>query len=450
MNPIIGIRRENLDKKGEQRVALVPDEVHTWRQQGYEVLVQPGIHPKTGEKKRGFADQAYVEAGATLTENLEPASIIFGLKEVKIADLIPNKTYLFFSHTHKGQVKNRTLLQAMVDQEITLIDYELITQANQQRIVTAFTFYAGYAGMVDSLWTLGQRLALQGFSTPFSLIKQAKDTMGTQEALALIEEAGNRIRQQGTPSELPPFIFAFLGNGRTSQGAQKYLAPMPVEEIPLSDVPKIFASGSRKKVYQVVLDIPELYRLDDPALTPLERKEVFELYFSQPERFQTNMDTLFPYATVWMNCILWSDRFPRLLTRQQAAAWYAQHQTLQVIGDITCDPEGAIEFSRETWIDDPVFVYDPITQQAPLGMAGKGIAVMAVTNLPCEFPLDASRQFSEDIAHLIPGILEANYQADAVADSGLPPEIQRATLLWQGKFTPDFQYMQAFLPNSNA
>jgi alpha-aminoadipic semialdehyde synthase len=147
-----------------------------------------------------------------------------------------------------------------------------------------------------------------------------------------------------------------------------------------------------------------------------------------------------------MNCIIWAPRFPRLLTREATRAWYPQHQTLEVIGDITCDPDGAIQFSQETWIDEPVFIYDPATDQSHLGFDGEGIAVMAVTNLPCEFSADASAQFSEDFRPLMPGLAQADFSAADPVAAGLPEPLQRATILWKGEFTPDFAYMREFLP----
>jgi len=123
---------------------------------------------------------------------------------------------------------------------------------------------------------------------------------------------------------------------------------------------------------------------------------------------------------------------------------YAESKALKVIGDITCDPNGSIEFSKETWIDKPVYIYNPPTEEIKGGFKGDGIAVMAVTNLPCEFSSDASEQFSSDLFPFLEDIVKANYRG-TLAESQLPYEIKRAVIMWQGRFTEDFKYMNNFL-----
>ncbi|MEM9987608.1 MAG: hypothetical protein AAF804_21155, partial [Bacteroidota bacterium] len=135
-----------------------------------------------------------------------------------------------------------------------------------------------------------------------------------------------------------------------------------------------------------------------------------------------------------------------LISRDLAAAWSRNASTLEVIGDITCDPEGSIEFSQETWIDEPVFVYDPLSRQSHLGFEGEGIAVMAVTNLPCEFSADASSRFAGELSVLHAALVDADWQAASLAESGLPSTLRAATILWRGKLTDAFSYMEEFVP----
>ncbi|MEM6346295.1 MAG: hypothetical protein AAF927_20570 [Bacteroidota bacterium] len=443
MKNTIGIRREDLSKTGEQRVAITPEAVKSLVQHGHEILVQPAVHPKTGERKRAFEDQRYRAAGADIHESLTDANPIFGLKEVEIEQIMPQKAYLIFSHTHKGQIKNRKMLAHFMEHQNTLIDYELVTHPNRQRIITAFTYFAGYAGMIDSMWTLGQRYALRGIEHPFQAIPQSIEKADLAAIKDMVRSCGERIASSGTPAELPPLITVFLGNGKTSTGAQSIYDLLPVEEIKLSQLAQTFAEGERTKVYKLILDVPEMYR--HKAGKEMDHAAFFQRYLQHPEEFESDMENIFPYASMWMNCIIWGPEFPRLLTRDMAAAWYKKDQTLEVIGDITCDPEGAIHFSKETWIDEPVFIYNPATREQKMGFEGEGIAVMAVTNLPCEFAADASAQFSADMGELISGIASADFKATNPADAGLPEAIQRAVILWQGKLTPDFAYMQEYV-----
>ncbi|MEO1452021.1 MAG: hypothetical protein AAFV07_20990, partial [Bacteroidota bacterium] len=325
--------------------------------------------------------------------------------------------------------------------------YELITDEDKRRIVTAFTYFAGYAGMTDTLWTLGKRWQNEGTDNPFAQMTQAVHYAGLEAVRESLREIGEVIRKTGTPANKPPLITIFLGDGKTSTGAQHMYDQLPVETITPDQLADTYANGSKHKVYKVVMNVSQMYRVkaDSPlAGKGLAGEALFRQYLKTPEHFETNLEGVFPYATIWMNCIIWGPKFPRLITRDQASEWHAQHKTLEVIGDITCDPEGAIHFSQETWIDEPVFIYNPATQQNTLGMEGEGIAVMAVTNLPCEFPADASRQFSEDISALLPGLIQADFEADTPVAAGLPAALLRATILWKGELTPDFAYMSAY------
>ncbi|MEL6250493.1 MAG: hypothetical protein AAFR87_00675 [Bacteroidota bacterium] len=440
----IGIRREDLSKKGEERVAISPSLLQKISQKGNICLVQSAVHPKTGERKRRFKDQAFKEAGASIQEDLSDADFIFGLKEIEIDQLLEEKTYFIFSHTHKGQIKNRPMLQALVDKKCSLVDYELITHLNGPRVLTAFTYFAGYAGMADSLWTLDKRSDY----LPPNQLKQSVDYEDMGELYETLDDLASQIEKEGTNDSRPPLIIAFLGNGKTSTGAQEIIDRLPSKEISLAELQDSFENGSRKYVYKLVLDIPDMYRLKASHQSlhgKLSQKDLFHLYLQQPELFESNMDQVYPYCSMWMNCIIWSNKYPRLISREQAKDWYRQSQVLEVIGDITCDPEGAIQFSAETWIDEPVFIYNPLTNESNRGFDGTGFAVMAVTNLPCEFPADASTQFSENFEPLVEPLLKANFHVAEFEQANLPPEIANACILWKGKFTPKYAYMQEYL-----
>lgn len=443
MSYSIGIRREDLSKKGEERVAIVPALLQKISQAGHKCLIQPGIHPKTQENKRRFKDAEYISAGAEIRENIEAADLIFGLKEVELKHLLENKTYFMFSHTHKGQVKNRKLLKALIQKKCSLIDYELICFENRQRVLTAFTYFAGYAGMTDSLWTLSKRQDI----FPLQSLKQSVGYENMEELYQNLDKLASQIAKEGTSASSPPLIVAFLGNGKTSAGAQTIFDRLPVKEIELKDLEKTFQQASRNFVYKLVLDIPEMYRLKAPYQqlnSKLTHQDLFNLYLQQPDQFESNMDKVFPYCTMWMNCIIWSEKYPRLLTRQQAQDWYSKKQVLKMIGDITCDPEGAIQFSAETWIDDPVFIFNPKTKENKSGFEGEGIAVMAVTNLPCEFPKDASIEFSKNFEPVLMPMLEANFSANRMESANLPSEIEAACILWKGKLTEKYKYMEEY------
>ena len=448
MRTIFAIRREDLSKKAEKRTAIVPELASQITNSNFTLKVQPAIHPEKGEIKRVFEDVEYQQVGASIDENIAEANVIFGLKEIDLEFILPDKTYFMFSHTHKGQEKNRKLLRKLIEKNCSLIDYELIVDEDKQRIVTAFTYFAGYAGMIDSLWTLGKRLKNAGIRNVFEQIPQSIEKENLNEIKAIVQDTGAQILQKGTSPDMPPVITCFLGNGKTSTGAQEIYDLLPTQTISLAELPQIFENGSRNWVYKLVLDIPDMYRLHNRSAyadKELSYDELFDLYLKEPGQFESNLDEIFPYCTVLMNCILWSPKFPRLLSLEDAKHWYQESKSLQVVGDITCDPEGAIQFSQETWIDDPVFIFNPQTGNSKQGFEGEGIAVMAVTNLPCEFSADASRGFSENLAPLLSDLLSADFSASNVEEAHLPDAIRRATILWKGQFTPEFVYMNAFV-----
>lgn len=450
MKNVIGIMREGISKRGEKRVGITPHyskEIINW---GHRLLIQSAKHPKTGEIKRAFSDSDYKKAGAEISEDLSPTKVIFGLKEIHYTRILPDKAYYFFSHTHKGQIKNRLMLKTLVENNATLIDYELIRDEKDNRLITAFTYNAGYAGMVDTLWTLGKRLKLSGISNPFEVVPQAVEGQDLISVKNILKKVAHKIEKEGTPENLPPVIVCFLGKGKTAFGAREIFDILPYQNILMNDLEKTFREGSRNKLYALQLGPEEIYRLNE---NHLKSAEVFDkmiirdkrqFYFDHPHYFESNLDHVLPYITVLMNCVAWSSSYPRSVTKDLMKQTYKMSKTLIAIGDITCDPNGSIEFSKETWIDDPVYIFNPVSEEIKNGFEGDGVAVMAVTNLPCEFSTDASSQFSEDIYPFLKQMVSANYTG-RLRDSNLPNEIKRAVILWKGKFAADFVYMKRFI-----
>jgi alanine dehydrogenase len=450
MKNTIGILREGRSKRGEKRVAITPGYARQIVEWGHKLIVQSAFHPETRDEKRAFADKEYKNAGAIISEDLSPAQVIFGLKEIFHTTILPDKAYYFFSHTYKGQIKNRPMLKKLVERKASVIDYELISDEKGNRLITAFTYNAGYAGMVDTLWTLGKRLKMKNIPNAFELVPQAVDGQDLASVKNILKKVSERIKREGTPKELPPVVVCFLGKGKTAFGAREIFNILPHEDIDLDSLAEVFKSGSRKKLYALQLGTEDSYRLkkssrfSDSYYNSLHTREKQKLYLENPGEFKSNLDKVLPYITILMNCIIWSDKYPRTVTKFLIKEIYSEHKTLKAIGDITCDPNGSIEFSKETWIDDPVYIYNPLTEKIKDGFEGEGVAVMAVTNLPCEFSADASRQFSDNLAPFLKSIVKADYN-NSLEESNLPDEIKRAVILWKGKLTKKFSYMKEYL-----
>jgi alpha-aminoadipic semialdehyde synthase len=145
-----------------------------------------------------------------------------------------------------------------------------------------------------------------------------------------------------------------------------------------------------------------------------------------------------------MNCIYWDARYPRLVTKDFVKNNY-ENLKLEVIGDISIDINGAIEFTeKSTTPEVPSFVYNPETNKIKDGVKGKGIVVMGVDNLPCELPKESSNAFSNVLFNFLYDIVNTDY-TKKWKDCNLPSEIKNAVILYQGKLTPNYQYIDKYI-----
>lgn len=432
MTKCLGIRRE--DKSiWERRVPVVPEDIPLLRaKQDMQVVVQPS-------PIRVFAEDEFRAVGATVDEDLSPCDVIVAVKEVPPHLILPNKTYIFFAHVIKGQPHNMPMLRCLLEQGCTLIDYEKVTDGKGRRLIF-FGRHAGLSGMIDTLWALGKRLEWEGIANPFSGIDLAHAYRDLQSAKAAIRQAGERIRREGLPASLTPLVVGFSGYGNVSQGAQEVFAELPFVEIAPADLAALFADRpDAHALYKVVFKEEHMVKPVDPA-------GVFELqdYYQHPEKYRSCFSDYLPYLTVLVNGIYWDKRYPRLVTKAYLRE-HADDLRLRVIGDISCDIEGSIECTvRSTEPGNPVYVYNPRTGTTTDGYTGEGVVILAVDILPSELPREASIYFSGVLRDFIPAIVAADYTVpfDQLA---LPPEIKRAVIVYQGKLTPDYQYISEYL-----
>lgn len=435
----IGIRLEDKNR-WERRVPITPtDAARLSREHGVEWLVQPFPN-------RVYDDDSYHDVGARLTSDLSSAKVILAVKEVPIELLMPRTAYVFFAHVIKGQAYNMPLLQRLLDLQCTLVDYEPITNDQGKRLVL-FGREAGQAGLIDTLHVLGQRLASEGQKTPLSNIRQAYEYDDLDAALEHFSAVGETIAQKGLGVHDLPLVVGFTGRGNVSQGAMQVFDRLPFEDVAPEDLAERIQSGVEvsDRILKVCFNKQHMVRPKDPA-SSFDAAEFRE----HPERYEDCFDDYLPYLTVWMNGIFWTERYPRYFTRQQAQdLWKAGHRKLRIIGDVTCDIDGAVELTyRSTTPDAPTFVYDPIDDCFIDGHEADGILVMAVDNLPCELPKDASDNFSRSLSPFIPALADADY-ARPFEDLDLPPEIRRAVICHGGQLTPQYAYLQEHLPSKD-
>ncbi len=425
----IGIRRE--DKNiWERRTPITPEDVKRLREEDIDVIVETS-------DIRAFSDDEYREAGAEIREDLDDVPIIFGVKEIPSDYFDKGKTFVYFSHTIKGQEQNMPMLKDILENDCTLIDYERFVDENDERLVF-FGYYAGYAGMMDSLWALGKRLNHEGIKNPFSDLEKMIDYDSLEDAQHALKEVSKKIERDGLPEPLKPMVVGFAGYGHVSQTAQEMLDLLPTEEVRPEE---LYNVQEEDAIYKVVFKEEDMVQPNDP-------NKGFQLqeYYDHPERYHSIFSRYLPELTVLMNCVYWDKPYPRFVTKESLRQLYHNEQIgLKVIGDISCDVEGGIECNLKTTDPgEPVYTYDPLNQTTETGVDGEGPVILAVDNLPCEMPRESSKGFSESLFRFVPALAGADYER-SFDKLELPLEVKKGVIAHRGELTPDYKYLKDFL-----
>jgi len=438
MSNFIGIRHEDKYEM-ERRAPLTPRHVERLiKTKKLDIIVQ-------SSEKRIFTDEEYLKSGAKVSKDLKKCGVIFGVKEMPESFFEQEKTYVFFAHVIKGQPYNMPMLRRMMELKCNLIEYEKIIDEQNKRLIF-FGKYAGLAGMINSLWSLGLRLKEAGLKTPFSHIKQAHHYASLDEAKQAISAVGQEIAEKGLPEELRPFTLAFTGYGNVSIGAQEIIGLLPVKEI---SPEKLLALKRRSHlpdnlIYKIVFKEEDLVEPVDPAIQ-------FDLheYYANPDGYRSVFEKYIPHIDMLINCVYWDVRYPRLVTKDYLhKLWTKGIPKLKVIGDISCDVHGSVECTEKaTEIEDPVFVYHPDTRTFSMGHKGEGILVMAVDILPSELPRDSSNGFADVLINFVKPIADCDF-SEEFEDLDLPRAIKKGLILHRGELTPDYKYIEAFLQES--
>jgi alanine dehydrogenase len=355
---------------------------------------------------RCFRDNEYREHGIKVVDSVDHCDILLGVKEVPVAQLIPEKTYLFFSHTIKEQEYNRELLQEIIKKKIRLIDYELLTDLSGKRLV-AFGRYAGIVGAFNGIRTWGERYNL------FHLRKAS-------ECFDLHD-----LTTEFPKVHLPKIKIAITGGGRVAKGAIEVMNGMGIRHVsPFDFIHKYFDEA----VYtQLNSRDYHLHR---------EGKDFhIDEFFENPERFEGDFLKYAEVADLLFAAAFWYPSAPVLFNQRDAMS---DHFSIRVIADITCDIEGSIPSTKApATIDDPVYDYNPTEDRMEPPFSDEGnISVMAVDNLPCELPRDASHDFGKELmARVIPDLVGEDKEQI----------IERATIAEAGELTKGFKYLSDFV-----
>lgn len=432
----IGIVRETKNE-WERRVPLIPDDLKKIiSEHSFTAIIQPSDN-------RIFPDDAYRETGAIVQDDLSSCDLIVGIKEVKIEDLFAKKIYIYFSHTIKGQSYNMPMLQKLMDLKCTLIDYERMVNEKDQRLIY-FSYHAGVAGIIDTLWSFGQRLEREGIRSPFSLIKQSLNYADQSEAETEFKELGDQIRTEGLTEKITPLVVGITGYGNVSRGVQHMLDFLPIKEVHPDQIHEIEKKSvtSSNTVYKVVFEEKDMVKSVSGSTT-------FDLqeYYNYPERYKTKFELYLKYISILVNASFWDTPYPRHLTKDNLKKLFSGtgKPSLRVIGDISCDVDGGIECTvKTTDPGNPVYVYEPENDTILDGVTGNGPVIMAVDNLPSELPKDASVYFSSVLREYIPALVTADFSV-GFDDLDLPYALKKAVIVFKGELTSEYTYLKNYL-----
>lgn len=401
MGFILGVIKEG-KKPPDKRVPLTPEQcVQVMKRfSDVEVHVQKS-------SIRAFTDEDYTSLGVKVVDDLEHCDVIFGVKEVNIEDLIPNKHFFFFSHTFKKQPYNRPLLQAIVANNIQLTDYEALTNENKTRLI-GFGRYAGIVGCYNGFRTYGLKHDLYN-------LKPAHECFDRKEM-------EGELAKVKLPSSMKIVLTGF---GRVGHGAREILHLLPITEINADDFLNQTFSGP---VY-THLNVDDYNERTDGQ--PFDKAE----FYSDGSGHISTFSKFLTDADMYVACHFWKSTAPFLITRDDLKI-----PTLRtsVIADISCDIAGPIASTiRPSVIAYPIYGYNPQTESEDDYRKEGVIAVMAVDNLPCELPKDASEDFGNElISKILPALLEKDPTGIIARGSETTKE---------GKLSAYFSYLQSYL-----
>jgi alanine dehydrogenase len=401
----IGIIREGKTPP-DKRVPFTPNQLNAI-QRDYAGKISIQVE---SSQARAYSDSEYVDAGIQVVSDLSDCDVLFGVKEVPIDQLIAGKTYVFFSHTMKKQPYNRKLLKAILEKNIRLMDYEVLKDEAGDRVV-AFGRWAGIVGAYNAFWTYGQKTALFD-------IKRAKDCFDLQE-----------LHLELAKVQLPPVKIVVTGKGRVAKGASEILKKLNIKQVLIEE----FLFDYFEEPVFVMLKSEDYYRRKSDG--GYDRAE----FYKYPERYESHFQKFTEVAEILIAAAYWDPASPRLFELAEIASDDFQ---ISVIADVSCDVHGSVPTTiKSTTILEPVFDIDRNTQEAlPAFGSQTSISVMAIDNLPCELPREASKEFGEQLTEwVIPALLEEN-----------APILERATIARDGDLTLEFMYLTDFVHSDEA
>ncbi|MDN3619894.1 MULTISPECIES: NAD(P)-dependent oxidoreductase [Polaribacter] len=384
----------------DRRVVFSPEKLQEFKEKYPEAAIKV-----ESSDIRVFSDAAYKAAGLEVTENVSDCDVLFGVKEVPVNALINNKKYFFFSHTIKKQPYNRKLLLAILEKNIELYDHETIVRENGLRLI-GFGRYAGIVGAYNGFRAIG--LTNETFNLP-----KAESLDSQKELITELKKI-----------KLPNIKILLTGNGKVAYGAKEMLDAMSIKEV---SVDEYLNNSFSEPVYCLADVLDYNKRKDGQTLGNFD-------FYDHPEKYESDFIRFAKVSDFFIAGHFYGNGAPYLFTREDAKA---KDFNIKFVADISCDVDGPVASTiKASTIADPIYGYNPQTE-SEVNYKDKGaIVVMAVDNLPCELPKDASEGFGEMfLENVIPAFF--NNDKDGV--------LARAKMTENGKLTERFSYLQDYI-----
>ena len=384
----------------DRRVVFTPEELVRLKTEHPEAEIKV-----EASDIRIFPDSEYADAGIEVGTDMTDCDVLFGVKEVPVDALIPNKKYFFFSHTIKKQSYNKKLLQAILHKNIELYDHETIVDANFKRLI-GFGRYAGIVGMYNGI---------RAFGTKFDLFKLPK-----AETLEHREDLINRLKR----ITLPPVKIIVTGNGKVGNGITEMLDAIKIKKV---TVENYLTKNYSDPVYCQITVLHYNKRKDGK---PSEKYD----FYNNPTEYTSDFERFSKVSDIFMAGHFAGNDSPVILSREMLQS---KDNKIRVIADVSCDVDGPIESTiKASTIAEPIYGYLPAEHKEVDVFHPSAIVVMAVDNLPCELPKDASEGFGEMfMEHVIPAFF--NGDKDGI--------LQRAKMTENGQLTERFKYLQSYV-----
>lgn len=368
------------------------------------------LYPKLDIKvesaeNRVFTDEEYRNLGFDVVNEISDCTIFFGVNEVPVDSLIENKTYFFFLHNIKKQPYNRELLLELLKKNIDFYDLETLVVSHNQTLI-GFRKYAEFVGTYN---------AIRAFGIKFELFKLPK--AGT---LSVKNELIAHLKRL----VLPPLKFVVSGTGAVGSGVQEVLESIKIKKVSTQD----YLNKNYTQSVYTQIDVDDYFKPKDGII--LDSND----FFNRPQDYISDFEKFTKVSDIYIIADFHAEESPKILTREMLQA---SNCKIKVVADISCNTNKSIAcIVRHSTTNEPFYGYLAIENKEVDIFHPAAIVVMAVDDLSCELPKEASEDFGDMfLKQIIPAFF--NGDKDEI--------LQRAKITEKGELTARFSYLKDYV-----